>query len=409
MTKKVENVANVKNSSVRTNVKNVVTNNTATRVTVDSVELTAKDRHALAIGSALSNLSEYGVVEESATKEVSKYDEYKKTTYLDSLKSRWILPELTMAQKLVKAYKDGIDGIDYSPNNIGMTSDLAKALGPGRCLSLWYTALPQKRQSEIRKILNEAYPNSGYEFVPFDDFLKIVNEHYKDLLNLLGFSGGVARNDMSVNGEIVAWSVLNDDGKKNLHESGLYYRVVANDVGGWCAALSSLDTVTKYRMRVAMNKISANKYSHTNVVNYIILALESGVSVDDIKEWVNDAVTQYETKIAKEKLDAVAKIRKRIEYFNTQLEAAREKYLKLCEKESRFIKFASLLDSLRAAADDNNLPEIVRVSAHNRVLKIGPYYPTAYAAKLPGLVKSAKKRCDKLSKEIVALKEKLAN
>lgn len=404
-TRKNANVA--KNSSNIANVKNVVTNNVATSVAVESVELDAKTAKNIALGSALSALGEYGTIDEQGEKTVTGYDEYKKTTYLESLKSRWLLPELTLAQKLVKGYEDNLTCIDYSCKDIGLTPELARALGPGRCLTLWFNALPKKRANEVRKVLNKYYKGGGYNFVEFDDFLRIVNEHYKDLLNLLGYRDGVSRDDISVNGVIVAWSVLNDDGKKTLHESGLYYRNVANDVGGWCAALSSLDIVTKYRMRVALNKIDENKYSRTNVVNFLLLALDSGLDVDELKDWCDSACNEYTEKIAKNKMDYETKTRKRLDTLRNELNAVGARYSTLVEKKVYLGKFAKVLDNLRAIANDSNIALCVVESCKNRVLTLGALYPTAYAAKLPSLIKSASKRYDKLSKEIADLENTL--
>lgn len=406
MTTNKKNATAAKNSNgVAKVTKNVVTNNVATSVAVDTVELDAKTAKNIALGSALSELGEYGTIEEQTAKTVSGYDEYKKTTYLEALKSRWLMPELTLAQKLVKGYDDRLACIDYDCKDIGLTPDLARALGPGRCLTLWFNALPKKKGNEVRKVLNYNYKGGGYEYVAFDDFLKIVNDNYKDLLNILGYRDGVTREDISVNGAIVAWSVLNDDGKKTLHESGLYYRKVANDVGGWCAALSSLDIVTKYRMRVALNKIDDNKYSRTNIVNFLKLALQSGVDVGTLKVWCDSACDEYTQKIAKDEADYKTKTQNRIDDLRKELHATDARYNTLVGKKEYLDKFAKVLDDLRAAANNNKYAPRVIESCKKRVLQLGALYPTAYAAKLPGLIKSALKRYDKLAKDIAELEQ----
>ena len=117
MAKKTNEVKSANNSNTFTQVKNVVTNNSTKVAEVETVELTAKTAKSIALGDSVRALDSFGVIDNDNIKLVGAYDEEKKKNYLDSLRSRWQLPTLTMAQKLSSAYEDNKIYIDYHCGN----------------------------------------------------------------------------------------------------------------------------------------------------------------------------------------------------------------------------------------------------------------------------------------------------
>ena len=409
MAKKTNVVANEKNSIISTNVKNVVTNNSAKVAEVETVELTAKTAKSIALGDSVRALDSFGVIDNDNIKLVGTYDEEKKKNYLDSLRSRWQLPVFTMAQKLSSAYDDGKGYITYNRVKIGFTADLEKAFGVARCLSLWFAQLPKRDAKSIERKLNADYPAGGYKSCDFDDWLTVVNEHYKDLLNLLGYNKGVLKSDLTVNGSVVIWSNNNDTGKKTLHPCGLYFTPAADNVGGWCSALGSLDLVTKHKIRVALNKISDNKYSKVNVTNYLGLVLGSGVDVDTLHDWVDSACRDWAVAQQKAKEDSRAKIVSRVAFLTSQKVAEWEKFRKLNNKQKVLNKYNKILNKLRTLANDSTgkYPAALLDSWNKRLLRLSGNFPAAYFGKLPALVNASLKRCEKLNTEIKELKKNL--
>lgn len=409
MAKKTNAVANANNSNIATSSKNVVTNNSAKVTEVETVELTAKTAKSIALGDSVRALDSFGVIDCDNIKTVGTYDEEKKKNYLDSLRSRWQLPVLTMAQKLSSAYDDGKGYITYHRNKIGFTSDLEKAFGVARCLSLWFAQLPKKTAKDIERKLNADYPAGGYKSCDFDDWLTVVNEHYKDLLNLLGYHKGVLRSDLTVNGSVVIWSNNNDTGKKTLHPCGLYFSVAPNNVGGWCSALGSLDLVTKHKMRVALNKISENKYSQTNVTNYLGLVLDSGVDVDALHDWLDSACRSFAVAQQKQKEDSRAKIVARVAFLRSQRSAEWEKFCKLNNKQRILYKYNKMLNKLRILANDSTgkYPAVLLEAWQKRLLRLSGNFPAAYFGKLPALVNASSKRIGKFDSEIKELENNL--
>ena len=409
MAKKTKNVVNANNSNITTITKNVVTENSAKVAKVEAVELTAKTANSIALGDSIRALDSFGVIDCDNVRFVGAYDDEKKKNYLDSLRSRWRLPTLTMAQKLSAAYDDGRGYITYSRKKIGFTADLESAFGVARCLSLWFNQLPKKTSKSIERCLNADYPEGGYKSCDFDAWLDIVNEHYKDLLNLLGYNKGVTKSDISVNGDFVAWSNNNDTGKKTLHPCGLYFSAVPDNVGGWCSALGSLDIVTKHRMRVALNKISDNKFSQVNVTNYLGLVLDSGVDVDTLHDWLDSACRSWAVSQKEQKEDAREKIIARVAFLRSQKDSEWEKCLKLSKKLTRLKKYNKMLNKLRALASDSTgkYPAVLLDSWNKRLLRLSGNFPAAYFGKLPGLVNAGFKRCEKLNDEIMELRKNL--
>lgn len=409
MAKKTNSVRSAKNSTTTAQVKNVVTNNSAKVVEVETVELTAKTAKSIALGDSVRALDSFGVIDCDNIRMVGAYDEEKKKNYLDSLRSRWQLPALTMAQKLSAAYDDGRGYITYHRQKIGFTADLESAFGVARCLSLWFNQLPKKTSKGIERYLNADYPEGGYKSCDFDEWLAIVNEHYKDLLNLLGYNKGITKSDLTVNGSVVIWSNNNDTGKKTLHPCGLYFSTVQNNVGGWCSALGSLDIVTRHRMRVALNKISENKYSQVNVTNYLGLVLDSGVDVDTLHDWLDSACRSWAVSQQKQKEDSRAEIVSRVAFLSLQRDSELEKYRKLSKKQMRLKKYNKMLNKLRALAIDSTgkYPAALLDVWNKRLLRLSGNFPTAYFGKLPGLVNASFKRCEKLNDEIIELRKNL--
>lgn len=409
MAKKTNEVKSANKSNTFTREKNVVTNNSAKVAEVETVELTAKTAKSIALGDSVRALDSFGVIDNDNIKLVGTYDEEKKKNYLDSLRSRWQLPVLTMAQKLSSAYDDGKCYITYHRDKIGFTSDLEKAFGVARCLSLWFAQLPKKMAKDIERKLNADYPAGGYKSCDFDDWLTVVNEHYKDLLNLLGYNKGVTKSDISVNGDFVIWSNNNDTGKKTLHPCGLYFSVAPNNVGGWCSALGSLDLVTKHKMRVALNKISNNKYSQVNVTNYLGLVLDSGVDVDTLHDWLDSACRDWAIAQQKQKDDERAKILSRVGFLRSQRDSELEKYRKLSNKLKTLKKYNKILNKLRTLAKDSSgkYPANLLDSWNKRLLRLSGNFPSAYFGKLPGLVNASIKRWEKLGEDMNELKKNL--
>lgn len=409
MAKKTKEVKSANNSSTITKAKNVVTNNSAKVAEVETVELTAKTAKSIALGDSVRALDSFGVIDNDTIKVVGTYDEEKKKNYLDSLRSRWQLPTLTMAQKLSSAYDDGKVYITYNCDKIGFTADLEKAFGAARCLSLWYAQLPKKTAKDIERKLNADYPAGGYKSCDFDAWLGIVNEHYKDLLNLLGYNKGVTKLDLTVNGNFVVWSNNNDTGKKTLHPCGLYFSVAPNNVGGWCSALGSLDLMTRHRMRVALNKISENKYSKVNVTNYLGLVLDSGVDVDTLHDWLDSACRSWAVSQQKQKGDERAKMIARVAFLRSQKAAEWEKFCKLSNKQRILFKYNKMLYKLRTLANDSTgkYPAALLEAWQKKLLKLSGNFPAAYFGKLPGLVNASAKRWEKLGEDINELEKNL--
>lgn len=409
MTRKTKEVKSANNSNTFTQVKNVVTNNSAKVAEVETVELTAKTAKNIALGDSVRALDSFGVIDNDNIKFVGAYDEEKKKNYLDSLRSRWQLSTLTLAQKLLTAYEGNKNYITYNRDKIGFTSDLEKAFGVARCLSLWFAQLPKKMAKDIERKLNADYPVGGYKSCDFDSWLDIVNEHYRDLLNLLGYNKGVTKSDLMVNGNFVIWSNNNDTGKKTLHPCGLYYSECPDNVGGWCSALGSLDLVTKHRMRVALNKISDNKYSQVNVTNYLGLVLDSGVDVDTLHDWLDSACRSFAVAQQKEKDDARAKIIARVTFLTSQKAAEWEKFCKLNNKQKVLNKYNKILNKLRILANDSTgkYPAALLEAWQKRLLRLSGNFPAAYFGKLPGFVNASIKRWEKLGKDIEELKKNL--
>ena len=409
MAKKTNSVRSAKNSTTAAQVKNVVTNNSAQVAEIETIELTAKTAKSIALGDSIRALDSYGVVDTDNVRFVGAYDEEKKKNYLDSLRSRWQLPTLTAAQKLAVAYEDGKSYINYTRDKIGFTSDLESALGVARCLSLWFSQLPKRDAKSIERKLNADYPAGGYKSCDFDDWLTVVNEHYKDLLNLLGYNKGVLKSDLTVNGDFVVWSNNNDTGKKTLHPCGLYFSVAPDNVGGWCSALGSLDIVTKHRLRVALNKISDNKYSQVNVTNYLGLVLGSGVDIDVLHEWVDSACRSFAIAQQKKKDDKRAKILSRLAFLRLQRDSELEKYRKLSNKKKTLKKYDSILNKLRTLAKDSSgkYPANLLDSWNKRLLRLSGNFPAAYYGKLPALVNASIKRWEKLGEDINELEKNL--
>lgn len=409
MAKKTNSVSSANNSNTTKQVKNVVTNNSAKVAEVETVELTAKTAKSIALGDSVRALDSFGVIDNDNIKLVGTYDEEKKKNYLDSLRSRWQLPAFTMAQKLSSAYDDGKSYITYNRNKIGFTADLEKAFGVARCLSLWFAQLPKKTAKDIERKLNADYPAGGYKSCDFDAWLTVVNEHYKDLLNLLGYNKGVQKSDLTVNGSVVIWSNNNDTGKKTLHPCGLYFTPAVNNVGGWCSALGSLDLVTKHKMRVALNKISDNKYSQVNVTNYLGLVLDSGVDVDVLHEWLDSACRDWAVAQQKKKEDKRAKIIARVAFLRSQKTAEWEKFCKLNNKQRILYKYNKMLNKLRTLANDSSgkYSAALLDSWNKRLLRLSGNFPAAYFGKLPGIINASLKRYEKLNAEIEELEKNL--
>lgn len=409
MAKKTNSVSSANNSNTTTQVKNVVTNNSTKVEEVETIELTARTAKSIELGDSVRALDSYGVVDSDSVRLVGAYDEEKKKNYLGSLRSRWQLPALTMAQKLSAAYDEDKGYITYNRGKIGFTADLESAFGVARCLSLWFAQLPKKTAKDIERKLNADYPAGGYKSCDFDDWLTVVNEHYKDLLNLLGYNKGVTKSDLTVNNDFVVWSNNNDTGKKTLHPCGLYFAVTPNNVGGWCSALGSLDIVTKHRMRVALNKISDNKYSQVNVTNYLGLVLDSGVDVDTLHDWLDSACRSFAVAQQKQKDDARAKIIARVAFLRQQKTAEWEKFCKLTNKQEVLFKYNKMLNNLRTLANDSTekYPAALLEAWQNRLLRLSANFPAAYFAKLPTLVNASSKRVKKLIAEIEELKKNL--
>lgn len=409
MAKKTNSVRSAKNSTTTAQVKNVVTNNSAQVAEIETIELTAKTAKSIALGDSIRALDSYGVVDSDNVRFVGAYDEEKKKNYLDSLRSRWQLPTLTTAQKLAVAYEDGKSYINYTRDKIGFTSDLESALGVARCLSLWFSQLPKKAAKSIERYLNADYPEGGYKYCAFDDWLQVVNEYYKDLLNILGYNKGVVKSDISVNGDFVIWSNNNDTGKKTLHPCGLYFSVAPNNVGGWCSALGSLDIVTKHRLRVVLNKISDNKFSQINVTNYLGLVLGSGVDVDTLHDWVDSACRSWAVAQQKQKDDKRAKTLARLAFLRSQRDSELEKYRKLSNKQIALKKYNRILNTLRTLAKDSSgkYPANLLDSWNKRLLRLSGNFPAAYFGKLPGIINTSLKRWKKLQTEINELEKNL--
>ena len=409
MAKKTKSVGSANNSNITTKVKNVVTNNSAQVAEIETIELTAKTAKSIALGDSVRALDSFGVIDNDNIKLVGTYDEEKKKNYLDSLRSRWQLPTLTMAQKLSSAYDDGKSYITYNRKKIGFTADLEKAFGVARCLSLWFAQLPKKMAKDIERKLNADYPAGGYKSCDFDDWLNIVNEHYKDLLNLLGYNKGVLKSNLTVNGDFVVWSNNNDTGKKTLHPCGLYFSVAPNNVGGWCSALGSLDIVTRHRLRVALNKISENKYSQVNVTNYFGLVLDSGVDVDTLHDWLDSACRSWAVAQQKQQEDARSKIIARVSFLRSQKSAEWEKFCKLNNKQRLLYKYNKMLNRLRTLANDSTgkYPAALLEAWQKRLLRLSGNFPSAYFGKLPALVNASSKRIGKLDSEIEELEKNL--
>lgn len=409
MAKKTNEVKSVNNSNTFTQVKNVVTNNSAKVAEVEAVELTAKTAKSIALGDSVRALDSFGVIDSDNIKTVGTYDEEKKKNYLDSLRSRWQLPTLTLAQKLLTAYDEDKWYIDYHRNKIGFTPELETAFGVGRCLSLWFSQLPKRDAKSIERKLNADYPAGGYKSCDFEDWLTVVNEHYKDLLNILGYNKGVSKSDLTVNGDFVVWSNNNDNGKKTLHPCGLYFSVAPDNVGGWCSALGSLDLVTKHKMRVALNKISDNKYSQVNVTNYLGLVLDSGVDVDTLHDWVDSACRSFAVAQQKAKEETRDKNIARVAFLTSQKVAEWEKFRKLNNKQKVLNKYNKILNKLRTLANDSTgkYSPILLEAWQKRLLRLSGNFPAAYFGKLPGLINASLKRCEKLNTEIEELKKNL--
>lgn len=409
MTRKTKEVKSANNSNTFTQVKNVVTNNSAKVAEVETVELTAKTAKSIALGDSVRALDSFGVIDNDNIKLVGTYDEEKKKNYLDSLRSRWQLSTLTLAQKLLTAYEGNKKYITYNRDKIGFTSDLEKAFGVARCLSLWFAQLPKKMAKDIERKLNADYPVGGYKSCDFDDWLTVVNEHYKDLLNLLGYNKGVTKSDLTVNGNFVVWSNNNDTGKKTLHPCGLYYSESPDNVGGWCSALGSLDLVTKHKMRVILNKISENKYSQVNVTNYLGLVLGSGVDVDTLHDWLDSACRSFAVAQQKKKDDERAKIIARVAFLQSQRDSELEKYNKLTNKKVILDKYNHVLNELRTLANDSTgkYPAALLEAWQKRLLRLSGNFPAAYFGKLPSLINANSKRWKKLGEEIKELKKNL--
>ena len=408
-TRKSANVA--KNSSNVANVKNVVTNNSATVANVQTIEVTNEVENNLSLGAALAGIdSNYGVIDSSSVvKEMSINDEVKKTSYLDSLKSRWRLPNLNFSEKLVSAYNDDKCYMPYHlAKTIGMPNEVVNALGVGRCLMIWYGALTPEKAGEVKKAVNKDYPNDGFKSVTFHEFLNVVYEHYKDLINILGFAGKDLEKYMTIDGRVVSWSDSNESGKRTLYANGLYYDFVKDDVGGYCSALSSLATYSNYMLRMARNKINANRYSYSNIYNFIQLAINDGGESNVVRACI-DAVRASRAAKLSEFEAAKNKLKKRL---NTIQDSINNEW-KIVEirnkKITYFSRVSDLIDKCHLVCDDETgkYNEVVKDSAKKRALRLTDFYKPALFSRLTSDNKASRKRVERWQKDYKSVKEEL--
>lgn len=290
MTTNKKNATSTKKSSTSAKVKNVVTNNSATSVQVETVEKTQELERKINLAdslSALSSVSSSSSAGGSPLKDssLSVFDSPQKSAIIEQIKMHFKEDSPTFEYKLEFCYKS--DSLDGWSNVFGCLKDspyidknLVAALGLGGCLSLWFARLPLADSNKVRKFVNGFAPTEKYKECTFDELCDYIEKNHKDLLNVLGVSR-LHLSDLEIDNKVVAWYDNNTSGKYTYYSDGLYYSVVADSVPGWLSAISSLSVRVAWKMRQVRNKLSEQRFNKESIINYLIDVLNSG-TVDNL-------------------------------------------------------------------------------------------------------------------------------
>lgn len=321
MTKTTKNVRSSKNSSSSTSVKNVVTENSATSVQVETMEKTQELEKKILLADSLSALSSVSSSSAGGSplkdSSLSVYDSPQKSAIIEQIKMHFKEDSPTFEYKLEFCYKsdslagwsDVFGGLKDSPY---IDQNLISALGLGGCLSLWFARLPLADSNKVRKFVNEFAPSEKYKDCTFDNLCDYIEKNHKDLLNVLGVSK-LRLSDLEVDNKVVAWYDNNTSGKYTYYSDGLYYSVVADSIPGWLSAISSLSVRVAWKLLRVRNKLSEQRYNSDSVRNYLLDVLRSGCSPAALLSLAKSACNMYNQELAdKEETEKEVLINRRL-------------------------------------------------------------------------------------------------
>lgn len=398
MTTNKKNATSAKNSSTSAKVKNVVTNNSATNVQVETVEKTQELERKINLADSLSALSSvsFSTAGGSPLKDssLSVYDSPQKSAIIEQIKMHYKEDSPTFEYKLEFCYKtDSLPGwsdvfgcLKDSPY---IDKNLVNALGLGGCLSLWFARLPLADSNKVRKFVNEFAPSEKYKDCTFDELCDYIEKYHKDLLNVLGVSR-LRLSDLEVDNKIVAWYDNNTSGKYTYYSDGLYYSVVADSIPGWLSAISSLSVRVAWKMRQVRNKLSEQRYNKDSVLNYMLDVLRAGCLPSDLVSLAKNACERYNTEYANKQTNEKAKLMQRIVLIKHQITLETENNKMFANKLKHFAWLSSYLgglETIRAARDSYS--SVFMYSVDTIYKYYSPLYSkTAHKKTASGLKKS---------------------
>lgn len=399
MTKTRKNANVAKNSSNNANVKNVVTNNSATSVQVETVEKTQELENKINIAdslAALSSVSSSSSAGGSPLKDssLSVYDSPQKSAIIEQIKMHYKEDSPTFEYKLEFCYKtDSLPGwsdvFDCLKDSPYIDKNLVNALGLGGCLSLWFARLPLADSNKVRKFVNEFAPSEKYKDCTFDELCDYIEKYHKDLLNVLGVSK-LRLSDLEINNKVVAWYDNNTSGKYTYYSDGLYYSFVSDSIPGWLSAISSLSVRVAWKMLQVRNKLSAQRYNKDSVLNYLLDVLRAGCLPSDLVSIAKNACEMYNIEYANKQTSEKGKLVQRIALIKQQITLEKANNKMFATKLKHFNWLSSYLGGLEIIRNARAVYSPVFLYSVDEIYKY--YFPlyskTAHKKTASGLKKS---------------------
>lgn len=409
-TRKSANVA--KNSSNIANVKNVVTENSATSVQIETVEKNAELEKKIniadslaALASASSSTAGGSPLKDSS---LSVYDSPQKSAIIDQIKTKYKEDSPTFEYKLEFCYKsdslagwsDVFGSLKDSPY---LDKNLISALGIGGCLSLWLGRLPLADSNKVRVYCNKNAPTEKYKDIDIYSLVDDINHHHKDLLNILGVAR-LSIADISVNDKIVCWYDNNTSGKYTYYSDGLYYNIVSDSVPGWLSAISSVSVLVAWRLLQVRNKMSSQRYNKVSIQNYLLDVLRSGLAPSDLVTIAKNACIAYNNELSQINETEKDKLIKRKSALTLQLIIEKEKNEMFINKIKHFNWLSSYLGGLEIIRNSRDKYSEIFMFSVDEIYK---YYSPLYSKSAFKKTESGLKKSDSNLRTLIKSLEKV--
>lgn len=301
MTKTKKNAVNVKNSNVIANVKNVVTNNSATSANEqinEVVDEVLNEKENKEDSSSVLPLVDSSVLVneiESGEKESAK-----KKECMDLIINHFRAPVPSGLSLYGRFFREGCpcdnDSVKKLFNDSGLALD-----SDDSTVANWVLSLDAPSVGAFTRAANAWWRVAG-DFVDsaLDDVIDFANKQ-TSLSNDVYFCE-LKREWFFVDGSFVIFSASNNDGKKMMFAPGCYYQIAEYSTANYIRAIRSIGVFLDSKRREMRGKVSNVFALAPAVSEYLYRVLSAGyLDSNDITTIAKDVEKRIENEAANEK------------------------------------------------------------------------------------------------------------